>query len=250
MNPAEFLNIAALEENFWWFAGMRQITDSLLNSIPQMENGSHVLEVGCGTGYMARYLERRYGFQVHCLDLASEGLAYAQSAGTARLVQGDMRYLPYRSGSFAAVFSFDALVHLERKNEGLALHEFARVLKPAGLLLVRVSALDILRSRHSIFAHERQRFTRKRLAASLCNAAFSPVRITYANSFLLPVALVKFRVIEPLLRSPVESGVKPVPGWLNRSLGAALSCEAAWIASGRNLPLGQSLFAICRKNAA
>ena len=32
------------------------------------------------------------------------------------------------------------------------------MLKPGGLLAVRVSALDILRSGHLEFAHERQRF--------------------------------------------------------------------------------------------
>ena len=159
-----------------------------------------------------------------------------------------MRALPYAGQSFEAVISLDVLVHLEKSSEEHALREFARVLRPAGLLLLRVSALNVLRSRHSAFAHERQRFTRDRLAKSLRKVGLTPLRMTYANTLLLPVALLKFRILEPLMGAADESGVRPIPRWLNRSLQAVLQCETAWIASGRNFPLGQSLFAICRKD--
>jgi hypothetical protein len=51
----------------------------------------------------------------------------------------------------------DVIVHLRRGEETRALAEFARVLKSEGLLALRVSALNALRSRHSKFAYERQR---------------------------------------------------------------------------------------------
>jgi hypothetical protein len=67
------------------------------------------------------------------------------------------------------------------------------------------------------------------------------IRCTYANSFLLPVALAKFRIWEPLMRAPASSGVEPVAGWLDRMLYTPLAMEAAWIASNRDLPVGQSV---------
>jgi len=42
------------------------------------------------------------------------------------------------------------------------------------------------------------------------------LRCSYVNSLLLPVALVKFRVWEPLLRKPPASGVEPVAPWLDK----------------------------------
>jgi hypothetical protein len=107
-----------------------------------------------------------------------------------------------------------------------------------------VSALDILRSRHSQFAFERQRFTRRRLARLVESNGFRVLRSTYANSLLMPVALAKFRLWEPLLRRPPASGIEGVPGWLDKLLYLPLACEAECIGAGFELPLGQSLILV------
>ena len=65
-------------------------------------------------------------------------------------VAADIAALPFQLASFHAVMSM----------------EFARVLKPGGLLVLRASALDSLRNRHSIFAMERQRFSRSSASGS------------------------------------------------------------------------------------
>jgi hypothetical protein len=73
------------------------------------------------------------------------------------------------------------------------------------------------------------------------------LRATYANALLLPLALFKFRVWEPLLRRPAASGIAPVPAWLDMLLYKALAAEASWVGAGRNFPLGQSLIVIGEK---
>ncbi len=246
VNPAEFDNIAKAERDFWWYRGMREILFRLLDSSP-LAQGARVLEAGCGTGYMSKALAERYGWQMTPLDLGREGLEYARGYGLCDLVQGDITALPFASGSFDALISLDVVIHLPRGEEGAAFHEFARVLKPRGLLALRVSALDLLRSRHSEFVQERQRFTRSRLLKGVESAGFDTTRITYLNSLLLPVSLFKFRIWEPLTRTPAGSGVGPVPDWLDRMLFAALRAEAAWIASGGSFPAGQSLILLGRR---
>jgi len=248
MNPAEFGNIAESEANFWWYRGMRRIMFRLLDPIARQMRFDRVLEAGCGTGHFARELARRYGWPMFPLDLGWEGLEHARRYGLGRLAQGDICALPYRDGSFDAVVSMDVVVHLPRGQEHLPMREMARVLRPGGLLVLRVSALDILRSRHSEFAMERQRFTRSRLKRLAASSGFAVQRISYANSLLLPAALAKFRVWEPLTRQPPASGVKPVPGWLDRLLYAPLAVEAGWLGAGLNLPLGQSLILLAKKH--
>ena len=112
---------------------------------------------------------------------------------------------------------------------------------------MRVAALDALRSRHSEFAQERQRFTRGRLRSLVERQGLEVLRCTYANSLLAPVAFAKFRICEPLLRSKARSGIRGISPWLNRALYLPLEWESRWIGSGRNFPLGQSLILLARK---
>jgi SAM-dependent methyltransferase len=246
MNPAEFANIARSERDFWWYRGMREILFRLLD--PVAERGLQALEAGCGTGYLAKLLRDRYAWRMTPLDLGREGLAYARNYGLGRLTLGDITALPFQDASFEAVVSMDVLVHLPPGGEHGALAEFARVLRRRGLLALRVSAWDALRSRHSEFAHERQRFTRSRLVAGVRRAGFQVIRATYANSLLLPAALFKFRIWEPLAGAPPASGVTPVAWPLNALLYTPLWLEARWIGAGGGFPLGQSLFLLARKS--
>ena len=246
MNPAEFDNIARSERDFWWYRGMREILYRLLDGL-EIPKGAGILEAGCGTGYMSKLLAERYTWRMTPLDLGREGLEYARGYGLGRLVQGDIAALPFRDGAFDAVVSLDVIVHLPRGAEGAALAEFARVVKPGGLLVVRASALDALHSRHSDFAQERQRFTRSRLVQAVEAAGFAVERVTYLNSLLLPVALFKFRVWEPLTRAPAASGVAPITGWLDRVLYLPLRAEASWIGWGGRFPVGQSLLLLARR---
>jgi SAM-dependent methyltransferase len=250
MNPAEFANIARAEAGFWWYRGMRAILFRLLDRAAAGRKLSRVLEAGCGTGYMARALAARYGWPLFPVDLGWEGLAYARAMGLPRLAQCDIAALPFPDGAFDAVISLDVLVHFRRGEEDRAMGELARALRPGGLLVLRVAALDVLRSRHSAFAGERQRFTRRRLVELAGAHGIRVLRATYANSLLLPVALARFRLWEPLAAKRPASGVVPLPAWLDRLLYAPLAAEAAWIGAGLNFPLGQSLILVGEKRGS
>jgi SAM-dependent methyltransferase len=249
MNPQEFAHIAKSERDFWWYRGMRKILFGMLDAVLAGRRVDRVLEGGCGTGYMALCCRERYGWRMYPADLGWEGLEFGRKMGLERLVQADLRALPYRAGSFDMVMSLDVVVHLPRGEENTAMRELVRVLAPGGLLVIRVSALDILRSRHSEFTCERQRFTRARLVAAAERQDIRVLRSTYANSLLMPVALAKFRIWEPLLRQPPASGVEPVPGWLDRLLYLPLALEARWLGWGFGLPPGQSVILIGEKPA-
>ncbi len=247
MNPAEFANIANSEEHFWWYRGMREIMFRLLDPLARKQRYERVLEAGCGTGHFSKVLGERYGWTLYPMDLGREGLDFARTYGLGRLTQADIQALPYRDGAFDALMSMDVIVHLPRGKEDVPMAEAVRVVRPGGLIAIRVSALDILRSRHSMFAHERQRFTRPRLIELAERHGVRVLRCTYANSLLMPVAFAKFRLWEPLFAAEPASGVTPVAGWLDRMLGVPLTLESRWIGAGLGFPAGQSLILIGRR---
>lgn len=247
MNPAEFSNIASAEEGFWWYRGMRRIMFRLLDPLFAARPFQRVLEAGCGTGHFAKAVAGRYGAPLCAIDLGWPGLEQARRYGLRRLAQADVAALPFADAAFDLVLSMDVIVHFPLGEEDRAMRELARILAPSGILVLRVAALDALRSRHSQFAHERQRFTRGRVCRLAERHGLKVLRATYANSLLLPVAWAKFRLWEPFLRRPPESGVQGVSPWLDRLLYQPLSWESHWIGAGRNLPLGQSLILIAEK---
>jgi SAM-dependent methyltransferase len=241
MNPAEFDNIARTEETLWWYRGMERILHRFLAPLIRGRAIDEVLEAGCGTGHMSKVLADRYRWRMTPMDLSDVGLAHAARRGLTRLVQADMRRLPFRDTAFDALFSLDVIAHLEPAETPAAFVEFARVIRPGGLLILRASALQSLRSRHSMFVNERQRLTARRVREACRHAGLRVLRLTYLNSLLLPVAFAKFRLWEPLTNAAPSSGVAPVAPWLNRLLEQPLRLEEAMVASGVNLPIGQSL---------
>lgn len=95
---------------------------------------SPVLDVGCGEGRFMRALASR-GVQVVGLDPTEALLRFARERDPdALLARGVAESLPYRSESFALVVSYITLVDIVGYRG--AIEEMARVLRPAGRLLV------------------------------------------------------------------------------------------------------------------
>jgi len=247
MNPDELANIAVAEADHWWYRGMRLILAEVLSRYVSVPASARVLEAGCGTGYNSEWLGQRYGWRIFPVDIESRAMRFVCHRNLQNGVQADITALPFEDDSFDLVLSLDVLVHVPPGEESKCVAEFSRVTKPSGFIVVRVAALSALRSRHSEFIDEKQRFTRRRLMRTLAESGLEVLSCAYANSLLLPVAIAKFRLWEPLTRKPPATGVENPPDWLNYLLYKTLALEARWIGSGQRLPLGQSLIAVAEK---
>jgi SAM-dependent methyltransferase len=105
-----------------------------------LPSGARILDVPCGQGRHAHLLAEA-GFDVDGLDYSPDLLAKARARGTGktlRYTRGDMRRLPARwTGRFDAAlnlftsFGFFA----EPSDDRRVIVEFARVLKPGGVLI-------------------------------------------------------------------------------------------------------------------
>jgi SAM-dependent methyltransferase len=245
MNPAEYSGLFALEERLWWFVGMRRLVDDLLlgRAVP----GMRCLEAGCGAGFNALDLARRYHWQVFPCDYSSDALAFSAQRGVPRLVAADISVLPYTAGRFDCITCFDVLVMFGPERIDGALQEFHRVLRPGGLLVTRVAALEWLRGRHSYLNAEARRYTLPEICEHLRCAGFIVERATYANALLTPLAFLKRRVLEPLRAMEPGTDVRPVPPWLNGFFLAAMSLERRMMRMGWDPPFGSSTIVVARK---
>jgi len=235
--------MADLEGVQWWYAGMRRIARALLSPLLPGEGagGRRILDAGCGTGWNLQDLSI-FG-DTHGIDLSPLAVITTRRRG-GRVTQGNVLELPYPAESFDVVTSFDVLYHAWVKDDGQAVRELARVLKPGGLILVKTPALRILWGAHDEAVHSRHRYTRGELEGLLEGAGLRLVRSTYANSLLFPVLLTR-RFLDRLLNRH-GSDVALLPPPLERLFLGLLGIEAAlvrWL----DLPIGASVFALARK---
>lgn len=136
-----------------------------------MPVGSRVLDVPCGQGRHAHLLAES-GYDVDGLDYSNELLAVARKRGSGprlRYTRGDMRKMPARwTRRFDAVLnlftSFGFFAH--PAEDARVVTEFARVLKPGGVLvwhggsrdgvMARFLERDWWTSGKTLFAQERE----------------------------------------------------------------------------------------------
>ncbi len=98
--------------------------------------GAHVLDAGCGTGRMSRYLAAR-GCAVVGVDLSPGMLAQAREARPDLEVhEASITDLPFPDAAFDGVLLWYSVIHLGDDDLALAMVEAARVLRPGGLVLV------------------------------------------------------------------------------------------------------------------
>jgi SAM-dependent methyltransferase len=252
MTPDEYKFLYELEERHWWFVGMRRIVAALLDGAAPAGAG-RILDAGCGTGLMLSWL-RRYGKQssVIGLDYNSLALRYSAQRGEGPLVEASIAAMPFPSNSFDLVTTFDVLDSFPVPGAAAPFAELARVLKPGGVLLVRVPAFQFLYSQHDRAVYTEHRYTARELRQRLEEQGLTVARTTYAMAILFPVALV-WRWLTRSQHDSPQSDVRPLPGplrWLNSPLAGLLAIEAAWLRwLPWRLPFGLSVMALARKPA-
>jgi SAM-dependent methyltransferase len=95
--------------------------------------GLRVLDAGCGPGWYAGEL-RRQGADVVGFDAVAAFTAQTRHAGAPTVVASLAEELPFRSGSFDRVVCALAIHYV--RDPGATFAEFARVLRPGGVLVV------------------------------------------------------------------------------------------------------------------
>ena len=252
MRTEDFEYLYALEEGFWWFAGMREVTAALLDPVCPRGRRRAILDAGCGTGFNLAWL-RRYadGGTVSGVDVSTDALRFCRARGHLDLARASATALPFADATFDLVTSFDVLVQLPPGDDLLAAREMLRVLRPGGVAFVRVAAYRWMRSGHDEELNTQTRYSLGDLRGLLSGAGFDVLRATYANSLLLPAAIVRRHVLKRVGLADRGSDVKPLPPalrWLNGALASALDLEARWLRSTRlNLPAGLSAVCVVQK---
>jgi ubiquinone/menaquinone biosynthesis C-methylase UbiE len=233
------------EAKHFWFRCFRRFVGPLVARAAGERTNLRILDCGCGTGYNLRWLAP-YGRAVG-MDLTHSGLQVARAAG-ASVVRGDVMRLPYATGAFDLVASFDVLQCVP--DDRVAMAEMARVLKPGGYLVANMAAFDVLYGDHSVLSAEVRRYTPGRLRARLAEAGLEPVTIRFGFASIFPI-LLTVRLLQRALRwkaTQREAEIAMPSPVVNAALSAVVLAEG-WVSRVLPMPFGSSLRVLARKPA-
>lgn len=236
---------ARAEATHFWFHGFRGYVGPALERIAAGRRDLRILDCGCGTGYNLRHLLQPHG-QTFGFDITPDAMRRARTAGRP-LVRADLEHIPFRSGIFDLVTSFDVVQSVP--DDRAAVREIARVLKPGGHVMLNVTALDLLRGDHGDVWGERRRYTRERAEVLMRSAGLEPIRISYLFGVLVPLMLAvrQAQWMMRRFRPPTGDADLVVPATpVNMALTALVRAEVA-LARLITIPFGSSLLIVARR---
>jgi SAM-dependent methyltransferase len=248
MNADEYSKLLEAENRHWFYSGKREIVRYWLRRAGPLKRSDLLVDCGAGTG---KFVEEMSGTcRALALDDHAESLVIArQKLGNDRVLEGRCTALPLENSSVDAVTALDVLEHVDQ--DGLAVREIARVLKPGGIFVVTVPALPSLWSDWDVVLHHHRRYTRESLMALFDNQPFELIHCNYVNVAALP-AVWLIRKWRKLMGSDqhsnhkrAEDGIPPEP------LNAMLRWQFVELACQKPMkfPAGVGLLGVWRRTA-
>ena len=161
----------------WWVEG----TNAFIQKLPV---GSHVLDVGCGSGVKSKYFID-HGFKVTGIDISDKLLEIARrEAPEGEFKVLSMTELDSMPETFDGVFAQASLLHIPKKDSGEMVKKMARRLVSGGLLYIAVkeafggtSEEEVLKENDYGYEYERffSYFTMEELEKYLADAGLKDV---------------------------------------------------------------------------
>src|SRR6185369_6062761 len=125
--------------------------------------------------------------------------------------------------------------------------EFARCVRPGGVVLVNEPAYRWLWSYHDEAVESKHRFTRPELGARFEAAGLQVRFASYANMLILPLVVARRKLFPP---AQPTSDVQLYPAPIEAGFSALAGLEHWWTRRGWPLPAGSSVFVAGVKPAA
>lgn len=245
MLPHEYRVMFEIEEEYWWYRGLRVLVGELLAQYAAPDHSTRILDAGCGTGKnLQLFIEHG---DAHGIDIAYSAIEFCRMRGIPadRALVASLLELPFPDRYFDLAFSFDVICNIQ--NDVAAFEAIRRTLRPNGRLVVQLPAYRFLWSAHDVAVSHKHRYTANELRTKMTRAGFRIEKLTYLNMVLFP-----FIALARLARRPdhdddrTRSDLTPLPRPVNSALTTLFGAEMR-LAPRLRFPYGISLLAVARR---
>jgi SAM-dependent methyltransferase len=227
-----------VEQGYWWHVAKRELITSLL--LEHVPPPAHLVEGGIGAGGNLLSWQDQ-GYQVTGFDLMSEAVERCRQHGVGDVHRHDLQEpWPIEAATVDVVVMLDVLEHTA--DPVAVLQNAARVIKPAGKIMVTVPAYPWLMGPWDRMLGHYRRYTAKMLRCQAEEAGLNVVWQSHWNSFTLPAALA-VRSAEKVLARKRSAEFPAVGPRVNALLESCARGERRWLRTGR-VPFGLSLVGV------
>lgn len=242
MDVELLLRFERLEDTHWWFVGRRALVlETARRWAPQPLD--RIVDAGCGTGGGLRALASAFPSATTLgVEPSEQALSRAAERGCA-VVGGSLEDLPLETAGTDLLLALDVLEHID--DDTLAVAEIGRVVRPGGRLIVTVPALPWLWGPHDEVNEHKRRYRRAELLRLIGDAGFAVERLTYFNTFLLPLGIAE-RFVSRRLGRRASLGLRVPPSAVNAALTRTFGLEVELLRR-RDLPIGMSLLLVATR---
>jgi len=242
VNASEYENLARVEGAHWYYAGKRELVRRWFARFGRPNATDTLLDCGAGTGRFAEEM------QAHCrvcvLDDHAESLALLrQRFPTDQVLALTPEGIPLAAESVDLLTALDVLEHIAE--DGAALADMHRVLRPGGLMIATVPAGMELWSDWDVSLHHHRRYSRRTLRALFAHNGWEILHLNYTNVLVYPAVWLVRRWQKAFpSRDGVRAEDKLPAAWLNRFLNRVF----VWTGLCRlPFPRGVSLIMVARR---
>jgi 2-polyprenyl-3-methyl-5-hydroxy-6-metoxy-1,4-benzoquinol methylase len=260
--PEYYQRLYDIEENHWWAKGIRDAMVALLRQPIAGKQSLRVLDAGCGTGYLLNFLQQQYPLagEPVGIDVSPHALQFCELRGSKELQLASVTEIPFADASFDLIICIDTIQHLAPAGaDQLAIDEFARLLKPDGLLYLRTNSALGHPPLQGVDSDQYRRYDCHQVKEMLTAAGLTVERATYLNAIPSIPATIKeyLRAAKPEQHQTAAIGPGlaiqpplPRPSFSSSLMYGTMKFEAWLIGSLHlDLPFGHSSGFVARRLA-
>ncbi|MBN2374015.1 class I SAM-dependent methyltransferase [bacterium] len=118
MEPREYARMFRMEDDYWWYRGLRDIVIRSVFKFSRPSRRLRILDAGCGTG---RLLSSFRGAEAWGIDSSPYAFEFLKIRGLKNAVRASVCDIPFKDMKFSMVLSLDVLYHSGVKNDDEAL---------------------------------------------------------------------------------------------------------------------------------
>ncbi|NIN42613.1 MAG: methyltransferase domain-containing protein [Candidatus Aminicenantes bacterium] len=241
------------ENDYWWYRGLHELVLHYVENIRNTNAKTHnqqelkILDAGCGTGRMMELLAP-YG-KVEGIDYSEDAVNLCKNRGLENVRRDDLNTWAAPAEIYDVIISNDVIYNSGVEDDMAVVGKFHWALKPNGLLIMNLPAFKALQRKHDIAVFGIRRYRKKRTLRDLKKIGFSSVHTSYRLLPLFFIMLLQKYLLERFSKKKAESDLKLLPPAMNSFLLRLHRLENKIITRGIPLPLGSSLFLVCKKNS-